>query len=135
MNRRFFYSVLTGILISLSFPPFKLGFLAYIALIPFFLLLRDASMKEAARWGYLTGLFVNVGTLYWINWVTIPGAVAAILVLPFYFMLYAIFHVFLRTRFNEKYVYIMIPFLWTGVEYVRSLGVLGFQWTSLEFSQ
>ena len=92
-------------------------------------------MKEAARWGYLTGLFVNVGTLYWINWVTIPGAVAAILVLPFYFMLYAIFHVFLRTRFNEKYVYIMIPFLWTGVEYVRSLGVLGFPWTSLAFSQ
>ncbi|MBN1154031.1 apolipoprotein N-acyltransferase [candidate division KSB1 bacterium] len=135
MERRLFYSILTGVLISFSFPPFKLGFLAYIALVPFFLLLHDASMKEAARWSYVTGLFVNIGTLYWINWVTIPGAVAAILVLPFYFVLFAVFYVFLRMRLGESKVFFVIPFLWTGIEYLRSLGVLGFPWTSLAYSQ
>jgi len=135
MHKRLFYSILTGVLVTISFPPFRLGFFAYIALIPFFLLLQDISMKEAVRWGYLTGLFVNIGTLYWINWVTIPGAIAAILFLPFYFVLYAIFHVFLKSRLDTKYFYISIPFLWTGIEYVRSLGVLGFPWTSMAYSQ
>ncbi|OQX85260.1 apolipoprotein N-acyltransferase, partial [candidate division KSB1 bacterium 4484_87] len=52
-----------------------------------------------------------------------------------YFVLYALLHTFLIKNFPEKYFYFCIPFLWTGIEYLRSLGVLGFPWSSLAYSQ
>lgn len=128
-------SLFTAVLLSLSFPPFALGFLAYFALIPFFILLEDLSYKESIRWGYLTGFFTNIGTLYWIGWVTPPGAVAAILYLPIYSIFYSVLHTFLRQRLGSKYLFICVPFLWTGMEYIRSLGVLGFPWNSLAYTQ
>jgi apolipoprotein N-acyltransferase len=133
--KKLFLSLLTGLFLSLAFPPLKLGFLAYWGLIPFFYLLRDLSYKEAMKWGYLTGLFLNIGTLYWISWVTLPGTIAAILYLPVYLVLYAALHTFIRKRIGEKYLLIWIPFLWTGIEFIRSIGVLGFPWTSLAYTQ
>lgn len=135
MRKNLMLSLVASVLLSLSFPPLKLGFLAYVALVPFFLLLEDKNYKESIRWGFLTGLFMNIGTLYWINWVTIPGAIAAILYLPIYFIIYSLVHTFLLTQLGEKYLYVCLPFLWTGVEYLRSLGVLGFPWNSLAYSQ
>ncbi len=135
MRKELIFSLLSSVLLSLSFPPLKLGFLAYVALVPFFLLLENKNYKETIRWGFLTGLFINIGTLWWINLVTVPGAIAAILYLPIYMIIYAVLHNFLRKRLSEKYFYWCIPFLWTGVEYLRSLGVLGFPWSSLAYTQ
>lgn len=135
MKKRMLLSLITAVLFSLSFPPFELGFFAYFVLIPFYYLLEDLNYKESIRWGYLTGLFINIGTLYWINWVTVPGAIAAILYLPVYLIVYAVLHTFLRKKLESKYLFICIPFLWTGMEYLRSLGVLGFPWNSLAYTQ
>ncbi len=135
MKRDLILSLLTGLFLTLAFPPFHLGFLAYIGLIPFFVLLEKKDFKETLRWGYLTGFFVNLGTLYWIGWVTVPGAVAAILYLPVYFVLYALVHNFVRDYLPERYFYYSVPFLWVGLEFIRSLGVLGFPWNSLAYTQ
>ncbi len=135
MRKKMLLSLTTAVLLSLSFPPLKLGFLAYLALIPFFLLLEEINFKEAIRWGYLTGLFANIGTLYWISWVTVPGALAAILYLPVYFILYAVLHTYLQKKLAKRYLLVTIPFLWTGMEFLRSLGVLGFPWNSLAYTQ
>lgn len=135
MKRNLILSLISAVLFSLAFPPLKLGFLAYIALIPFFLLLENKRYKESIRWGFLTGFFINIGTLYWINWVTVPGAIAAILYLPIFTVIYAFLHTFLQKKLGEKWIYLCIPFLWTGVEYLRSLGVLGFPWSSLAYTQ
>jgi len=135
MRKNLIFSLLSSVLLSLSFQPYQLGFLAYIALIPFFLLLEDKNYKESIRWGFLTGLFMNIGTLYWIRHATYPGAIAAILYLPIYLVIYAVLHNFLRARLGEKFIYWCIPFLWTGVEYLRSLGALGFPWCSLAYTQ
>jgi apolipoprotein N-acyltransferase len=135
MRKNLLLSLTTGVLLSLAFPPLKFGFLAYIALIPLFFLLEDKNYKESIRWGFLTGLFINLGTLYWISWVTVPGAIAAILYLPIYVIIYSLLHTFIRLRLGEKYLYLCVPFLWTGVEYLRALGVLGFPWCSLAYTQ
>jgi len=135
MKKKLFFSLLTGVLLSFAFPPFRMGFLAYFALIPFFLVLEETDYKESIRWGFLFGLFVNIGTLYWINWVTVPGAIGAILYLPIYYVFYGLLHTFLRKRLGENQLYVWVPFLWTGMEYVRSLGVLGFPWNSLAYTQ
>lgn len=135
MKRNLLLSLLSAVVLSLAFPPSKLGFMAYWGLVPLFLILNDSSYKQAMKWGYLTGLFLNMWTLYWISWVTIPGMIAAILYLPLFIVIYAILHTFLRKRLGTKYLYICIPFLWTGIEYLRALGVLGFPWTSLAYTQ
>ena len=134
MRKNLILCLLTGISLTLAFPPFKFGFLAYVALIPFFLLLEDKSVKEAFRWGYIAGLFCCLGILFWIGWVTLPGAIGAILVLPLYFSLYAILHNWLHRTLRSIYL-LSIPFLWASLEYIKSLDQVGFPWLTLGHTQ
>jgi apolipoprotein N-acyltransferase len=134
MKRNFSLVFLTGILIALSLPPFKTGFLAYGALVPFFLLLKDKRGFEAFRWSYLTGFVVFAFTLYWLWGVTKAGFLGALLVLPLYFNLYAFFHTTLLKRFG-KWAFALFPFLWTSVEYLQSIGETAFPWVYLGYSQ
>ncbi len=132
--RRYALCLLFAILMSLSFPPLQLGFLAYWGLLPLFYLLEGLSYKQALKWAYLAGVLWNLGTLYWIGWVTLPGLVGVILVLPLYLLIYVWAHLFLRQRLGAKYIF-LTPFVWTAVEYLKSLGSLGFPWTSLAYTQ
>ena len=134
MKRDLVLGLLTGILLALSFPPFKTGFLAYGALIPFFLLLQQKSAVESLRWGYVTGLFADVATLFWIGWVTLPGLLGALLILPLFYALYGILHWFLIRRLSLA-GYFLLPFLWTSVEYLQSFGETAFPWNYLGYTQ
>lgn len=134
MRRDLFLALTSGLAFTLAFPPFRLGFLAYWALVPLFFLLDDKQPGDAFRWGYLAGLFISFGTIYWIGWVTVPGALATLAIHPLYFGLYGLLHVFLRRRLGQAYIF-AIPFLWTGIEYLKSLGELGFPWVSLGYTQ
>jgi len=127
-------AVATGATLALAFPPLHLGFLAYWGLIPFFFLLRGKNFRSALKWGYITGLIFNFGTLYWIGVITLPGAIAAILYLPIYFSLYAGLHQQLERYLGRHFIY-AVPFVWTGVEILKSMGELGFPWTSLAYTQ
>jgi apolipoprotein N-acyltransferase len=131
---RFALVLIFASLLSLAFPPLQLGFLAYWALIPLFFMLKDLSPKKALFWGYLAGFFWNFATLYWIGWVTIPGLIGVLIVLPLYLMCYAWIHAYLRDSLGSRFIF-LIPFVWVALEYVKSLGVLGFPWTSLAYTQ
>ena len=134
MKKNLALSILTGLLFALSLPPFKTGVLAYVALIPFFILLEEKSLKEAFRWGYVTGLFVDIGSLFWIGWVTLPGCIGALLILPFFVALYALLHTFLVQRLSLL-AYFFSPFLWSSIEYLQSFGETAFPWNLLGYSQ
>ncbi|HPG38036.1 MAG TPA: apolipoprotein N-acyltransferase [bacterium] len=134
MKRNLLLGILTGVLLGLSFPPFKTGFLAYFVLIPFFLLLEDKHGFSAFRWGYISGLFADIATLFWIGWVTVPGMIGALLVLPLFWGFYAFLHTFLYRRLQFK-AYLVVPFLWTAVEYLQSAGETAFPWNFLGYSQ
>ncbi len=134
MKKNLTLGLSTGLLLAFSFPPFKTGFLAYVALIPFFLLLEDKHGITAFRWGYLTGLFIDIATLFWIGWVTFPGLIGALLVLPVYIGFYALLHTFLIRRLNAG-AYIILPFLWTCIEYLQSIGETAFPWNYLGYTQ
>jgi apolipoprotein N-acyltransferase len=134
MRRDWILTVLSAGALTLAFPPFKLGFLAYWGVIPFLLLLESKSAREAFRWGYLTGLIFSLATLYWISWSTLPGAIFTILVHPFYYALFAVLLVPLRRLHPNGYL-IAVPFVWTAIEYAKSIGDLGFPWLMLGYTQ
>ncbi|UCE18760.1 MAG: apolipoprotein N-acyltransferase [Gemmatimonadota bacterium] len=143
MDRRFFLlSLSSGFLLALSFPPLKLGYLAWVGLVPLlFLIDQEIPTTTALKYGYLTGFFFNLGTIYWIAWDTEPGlliivsaTLAVVLILSLYFVVFTFFFRILRKKFGN-YALLSVPFLWTAIEYLRSLGVLAFPWTSLAYSQ
>ena len=134
MKKNFTLALSTALLLAFAFPPFKTGFLAYAALIPFFLLLEDKHGFNAFRWGYLTGLLIDIATLFWIGCVTVAGLFGALLILPLYIGLYAVLHSFLIRHLHTR-AYFILPFLWTGIEYLQSLGETAFPWNYIGYTQ
>ncbi|PJA51878.1 MAG: hypothetical protein CO167_11585, partial [Candidatus Marinimicrobia bacterium CG_4_9_14_3_um_filter_48_9] len=62
-----FLSIITGILFTLSFPPFDLSFLAWFAWIPLWIGLERSGWRNGFRLGYLSGLIFTLGSLNWIG--------------------------------------------------------------------
>ncbi len=59
-------AVLSGVCLVLIFPKAQLGWLAWLALVPLLLILKEQQAPAAFRLGFITGLIYFVGTLYWI---------------------------------------------------------------------
>lgn len=134
MRHSLYLSIGTAVLLGLSFAPLPFGFLAYVALVPFLLLLRDLNFKESLRWGYITGFFISFFTIYWLVFPTSVGVVAAFIFHATYYAVFAIaYHRILRI--SEPIALISAPFIWTSLEYLKSIGELGFPWVSLGYSQ
>ncbi|MCA9733698.1 MAG: apolipoprotein N-acyltransferase [Deferribacteres bacterium] len=97
-------------------------------------MVKDFSLKESFKWGYITGLFISLFTIYWIVFPTSLGVVAVILVHALYYGLFAV--LFTRMAANSLTLGLAsVPFLWTAIEYGKSVGELGFPWVSLGYSQ
>lgn len=127
-------AALSGTLFAFSLPPFKTGFLAYGALVPFFFLIDKKSLKDAARWGYVTGAIIAVLTLNWIAWATFGGFIGVLLVWPLYLTLWSVSFTLLKQRFGDS-AFLFAPLLWTTMEYLQSFSELAFPWNYLGYTQ
>lgn len=134
MKKNIILSLLTGITIALALPPCKCGFLAYVALIPFFLLLENKSIGEAFRWGYVSGFCIAAACIFWIGWVTMPGLFGVLLIWPLFIALYALMHAFLLQA-HSLFAYVLLPFVWTTIEYLQAHTELAFPWLHLGYTQ
>jgi len=136
----------TGILLFLSFPgAVGLWPLAWIALVPLLLALRDVRPKTAARLGLLAGMVHYITLLYWITivlgrygnlslWVSIPALLLLALYMTGYLVLFCIF-VNRAWKYQEILVVWLAPLLWVGLDYIRSFLFSGFPWQDLGYSQ
>ena len=88
-------AVLSGILLFLSFPPFEIAFLGWVALIPLIVACAGAAPRRAAFFGWLAGAVFFLGTLPWLRHVSWIVFIA----LAFYCALYVIpFALFISLR-------------------------------------
>jgi apolipoprotein N-acyltransferase len=65
-KRDILLSLLSGILLILSFPYLDFEFLAWFALVPLFYSIEGKGLFDGFKLGFLTGLISFLGILYWI---------------------------------------------------------------------
>lgn len=123
--------ILSGLLLAFSFPPLEWSVLIWIALIPVLLRIQTGLTKRNAGLGFVTGLVFYTFHLYWIYYVTILG-----LILLIFYLSSILAFVFWGIGYCKTWRggIVLAAFLWTGVEYLRSLGPFTFAWGYLGHS-
>lgn len=139
-----FLATASGVLLFLSFPKYGSGFLAFIALIPLFRAISEAtSLRQGLLLGFITGLICHVGLLYWIAYVVVNygylplylGIILMLLLssyLSLYLAVFAAGIIFFRKNIA---LYLLAPVLWICLEYCKSYLFTGFPWENLGYSQ
>lgn len=142
-SRRLLLAACSGVLLFLAFPPFPLGFLSLLALVPLFFALQGASPRRSFTLGLTSGVIFSCGLLYWVPFVEVEGVVrfyltAGVMLLWLYLGLWVAIFSFFSTTLARKLGGLgvfSIPFIWTTLEFVRSLSPqVGFPWGSLAYT-
>ena len=145
MKRISLVSAISGLALSLAFPPFRLDLLAWIALIPFFWAINSSiRTASAAICGYVFGAVFFSCDASWIfrtliihghfGFISAAGLfVAMMATLALFPALFA----FLTKLFSEKGFNIALtaPFIWTMTEFLRGVFLTGFPWDLAGYSQ
>jgi len=127
------FSFLTILLLCLSFPPADLGFLAWIALVPWFIL-----VVTEERSVYLNALFIGTVFIFiqlsWLRHVTYIAWILLSLYCAAYFLCFAFCTRFIIFRLKLPLV-VVAPFTWVALEYIRSFFLSGFPWFFIGHTQ
>lgn len=140
-----FAIALTGILHPVIFPPFNLGWLAWIVLVPLQMILHDLPPKRALWYGWLAGTIAFAGTVTWVitamhQFGQVPIVVSALLMLllAIYLGLYMGLYAWGYATFQQRYpklLWLGAPALWVALEFVRTYAFSGLPWALLGYSQ
>jgi apolipoprotein N-acyltransferase len=143
-KRDYGLAVLAGVFLALAFPKAEVAFCAWFAFVPLLLACGQKSAGKAFKLGFVAGLAAYGGILYWINIVMttygklpVPVSFLVFISLAAYLALYTGVFMYLVRKCEEKGIPILLsfPFLWVGLEYIRSFLMTGFPWASLGYSQ
>jgi apolipoprotein N-acyltransferase len=128
-------SILSGALLFLSFPPAGLSFLSFFALIPLLIALKKTkSLLLSYILGLLNGVIFFSSLLFWVKAFHPVALPFTVLILSQYSGIFAFFYTFIDSRISKLDIFLP-PLLWTSIEYLRSIGVLGFPWGALGYTQ
>ncbi|MBL7223330.1 MAG: apolipoprotein N-acyltransferase [Candidatus Brocadiae bacterium] len=124
----------SALLLRLAFPVPGWFPLAWVALVPW-LVVVSAGSRRATVWGSVaTGLVAAGLGLSWQYIVTLPGATLLTLYVGFYFPLFACVVRVARGKLRLP-LWLAAPVVWTGLEYLRSWLFTGFPWLFLGHTQ
>jgi apolipoprotein N-acyltransferase len=133
----------SGLMLAGAFPPSPLYSLAYVALIPFLLLLETLQGTwKILRMSYVTFLIFHAATLYWIGgfvngkdvWLMIAGG-AVVLIHPLFYWPIVLLYVWVRKRLGLLLALVFFVLAWISYEFSHSLSEYSFPWITLGNSQ
>jgi len=139
-------ALISGALTVLAFAPFNLYPLAIITLAALFWLVNGASVRRALWRGFLFGLAEFACGVYWLYisihsiadapvWLTLLIIGALVAVMAVYSALACALSVWLVPRAGRWRWIVVLPALWTLLEWLRGWLLTGFPWLSLGYSQ
>lgn len=121
---------------SLSFHPLGLHFLAWFGLIPLLFATQDTRPSFAFKSGIIFGFLFSLFSLFWLVFLQIETNIK-ILMLFGLVLLFLYIGLFYGTSLliAGNIGLWFLPFIFTGLEFIRGIGELGFPWLSLGYSQ
>lgn len=144
---RLLLAVGSGGLASLSLPPWDAWWLAFVALIPLLLAVREARPAPAALAGFAFGLAFYVTTLWWVvttmttyGRMALPMALLALGLLAAFLAGYGALFGWLAAQWPWRSRLaplgpVALAAVWTGLEILRAHLFSGFPWMLLGYSQ
>jgi apolipoprotein N-acyltransferase len=136
-------AVLSGLMLTASFPPGPAGWLAWIALVPLLAAMQAQSPSRCFRLGFVAGLTHFLSLMYWI--VVVLGSYGGLNVflslivlialcgyLALYPGVFGLLHSFLR---GARPGLLLSAAAWVGLEYLRGRLLTGLPWCFLGHSQ
>jgi apolipoprotein N-acyltransferase len=139
-------TVLSGLLLTISFPDFDLWWLAWIALVPFFIAVFQERLSKFRTFllGWIFGTVFIYGTCWWLTYAPIhyaglPATLAYFIMffvaagIGIFFALFSLALGLLYGRYGARAV-LAAPVLWVGMEFLRYL-LTGNVWNALGYSQ
>ncbi|MED5580132.1 MAG: apolipoprotein N-acyltransferase [Nitrospinota bacterium] len=138
-------SILSGVLLSLSFPPFRFSQLSFCFLLPLFFSIQKKTVHQAFRLGFICGVVSYTLSVHWVKntMISYGGmhpilAYLVMLLLIFYMAIYVGFFAFFFVRFSSKFqplIFLSVPSIWVSLEFIRAHLFTGFPWILLGYSQ
>jgi apolipoprotein N-acyltransferase len=142
-KKTLFLSVVSGVLLFLSFPKFDLNILVWVSLVPLLFAVQGKNLREALWMGLVTGFVYNVGILYWVSFVIVQYGYLPLYLGIFIMLLLALYLSLYVSIFSAGIVYfrkrgfpeiVVAPVLWSCLEYGKSHLLTGFPWENLAYS-
>lgn len=110
----------------LAFPKFNLEFLVWVSFVPLFFALENTSIKQRFFVGYVFGLVMFAGLLYWLVHVSVLGAVVLICFLAIFPAIGLLYKIS-----DTSIIVFVFPSVWVISEFLRSHIFTGFPWALL----
>ena len=138
-------SIISAVLLSLAFPPLNLFPISFIALLPLNIIIYKAD--KLRYYAAASSVFVLLFFGYLLMWITSfmlkeTGAVISFLTLfTILFLMIFLFYfpAMLLSGFLSKKIpsfrFIIVPIVFTFMEYMRNIGYLAFPWGIIGYSQ
>jgi len=131
-------AIISGLLLSLSWPTYGFPFLLFFAFVPLFILEEEISKESHHKnrkiffYSYLAIFIWNVITTWWIWNSTAFGAIMAIILNSLFMSLvWVIFSFSKRHFFNQKHAIFLLPIFWVAFEYLHLDWDLSWSWLNL----
>lgn len=136
-------SGLSGLMLTASFSPIGLDWIAWISLIPLLFSIKDKSPMVALKLGLLAGLCHYLTLIYWIvvvlshyGNINFVLSLAVLLLLSLYLALYIAFFALIAVGFKKDRLFSLWgASVWVALEYARAHIMTGFPWCLLGYSQ
>ncbi|MFC2114494.1 apolipoprotein N-acyltransferase [Bacteroidota bacterium] len=131
-------SILSGLLLWLAWPPLKVNFFIFIAIVPL-LFIEESIRQRESRFGaaillynvFSAFLIWNLLTTYWIYYASFVGAVAAILLNSLLMSLpFLLYHKLKIVRKGNASILFLVCF-WLGYEFLQLNWDLAWPWLTL----
>jgi apolipoprotein N-acyltransferase len=132
-SRVYLPAILSGLLLYASFFPLNLGFLAWIALVPFLSLVRaNARSRRICLAAFVGGLFCFVPAIQWIR-VAHPAMYGAWIFLAIVCSLFLVMTLALIRKLDRVGVplWLSAPIAFIAIEYFRSHFPTGYTWMEM----
>jgi apolipoprotein N-acyltransferase len=137
-RNKILFASLSALLMALIFPDFDLHFLAWIALIPLFLVIRRSTLQVAFLSSLITGFIFYCALLRWtilLNEISSVSFILGMLGNTFYFGVFGLLAYFFQKELPQWNAF-TFPAVWVLLEYLRShMSFLSFPWGILGYSQ